>query len=75
MRDSFDMETHEPFLQEELLPLIINYAWRDNHPDYAAVLAALAAVTVYLSAKGFTQDELMSFMAAFVVTTGPETIQ
>lgn len=75
MSDPFDIGTHEDFMLDEVLPLVVRYAHANQYPTEAAALAALAAVTTILTAKGFTTEELYSFMVAFEAGVNGETIQ
>lgn len=75
MSDPFDISTHEDFMLDQVLPLVIGYAHANQYATETAALAALAAVTTILTAKGFTADELYSFMVAFEAGVNGETIQ
>lgn len=75
MIDSFDMDNHEAFLMDELLPMVIGYARNNNHPTEAAALATLAAMTTVLTSKGYTLDELRGFLAAFTAHPASEVLQ
>lgn len=72
---SFDMATHEAFMLDELLPLVVGYAQGNNHPTEAAALATMAAMTTVLTAKGFTLKQLSGFLATLTAHDAPEGLQ
>lgn len=73
--NSFDMTTHEAFMMDDLLPLVVGYARANNHPTEAAALATLAAMTTILIAKGFILNDLRDFLAALTAHNAPEGLQ
>lgn len=61
---SWVMETHEQFLLDELLPLVVGYAKRNGHPTEAAALASFLALSTVLQSKGATLANLTASIGA-----------
>ena len=73
---AWNMETHEQFLLNELLPLVIGYAKRNGHPTAAAALASFLALSTILQDKGFTRADLIAALdPSRAIHDAPEGLQ
>ncbi|WP_312724135.1 hypothetical protein [Stutzerimonas kunmingensis] len=62
MKDPFDAHTHEPFMMDQLLPLVVDYAHANGYPTATAAMAAFMAMATILQHKGLTRTDLMSVL-------------
>ena len=74
---AWNMETHEQFLLDELLPLVVGYAKRNGHPTEAAALASFLALSTVLQSKGATLANLTASIEAsrMDIHAAPEGLQ
>ncbi|EPS3502543.1 TPA: hypothetical protein ACGPPO_006679 [Pseudomonas aeruginosa] len=74
---SYCMDTHEQFILDELLPLIVNHAAKNHHPADAVALASFLALGTILQSQGMDRDSLVFAIDASLLPTHdlPETVQ
>ncbi len=74
---SYCMDTHEEFILDELLPLIVNHAAKNHHPADAVALASFLALGTILQSNGMDRDSLVFAIDASLLPTHdlPETVQ
>lgn len=53
------VEDHEPFIFDQLLPLIVGYARASNTPSEVVALASFLSLATILQAKGLSRDTLL----------------
>ncbi|MCL7462207.1 hypothetical protein [Pseudomonas sp. NW5] len=58
------VEDHEPFIFEQLLPLIVGYARASNTPSEVVTMAAWLCLSTILQAKGLGRDTLLKALDA-----------
>lgn len=69
------VEDHEPFIFDQLLPLIVSYARTSDTPSEVVVMAAWLSLTTILQAKGLSRDTLTKALdaARLNIHDAPET--
>ena len=74
---SWLMESHEQFILDELLPLVVGYAKRNGHPTEAVALASFLALSTVLQSKGATLANLTASIGAssMNIHNAPEGLQ
>ena len=74
---SWFMESHEQFILDELVPLVVGYAKRNGHPTEAAALASFLALSTVLQSKGATLANLTASIGAsrMDIHSAPEGLQ
>lgn len=55
---SFDPEVHQKFLHDTLMPSVVSYAVKNDHPTEAVALVTLLAMATILQSRGYTANEL-----------------
>lgn len=74
--NSWSMDTHEQFLLNELVPLVVGYAVREGHPTAAAALAAFLALSDIMQHKGIARAELIAALdPSRTIHDAPEGLQ
>lgn len=58
------MEDHEPFIFDQLLPLVVGYARTSNIPLEVAALSAFLSLATVLLAKGLSRCTLIACIDA-----------
>ncbi|MNR20731.1 hypothetical protein D3C85_1375880 [compost metagenome] len=71
------MDDHEPFIFDQLLPLVVGYARTSNIPSEVAALAAFLSLATVLQAKGLSRSTLVACSDAARLPThdAPEVLQ
>lgn len=57
--DSSDMATHETFILDDLLPLVVGHAKAEGHPTEMVALACFLSLSTILLRKGIPRETLI----------------
>lgn len=75
MNDPWFPEVHQPFVNEELVPLLVDYTIRNSYPPGAVVAAAFMSMVTSAYACGLPFTELQRMMAfAWQAADGVDSI-
>lgn len=68
--EGHNVEDHQDYLFEELLPGLVNYAGRSNTPAEVVVMAAFLGLATILQSKGLCRETLMKAIDAAALQAG-----
>lgn len=68
--EGHNVQDHEQFLMEELLPGIVSYSGRSGTPAEVVVMAAFLSLATILQSKGLCRETLMEAIDASALQAG-----
>lgn len=68
--EDHNVEDHQGYLLEELLPNLVNYAGRSDTPAEVVVMAAFLSLATILQSKGLCRETLMKAIDAAALQSG-----